>query len=144
MTQHHGKIPQHRIVDEALPFTFKCVEFDMGNVLFIRVSAQTYSETAMRKAWPGLCRLALPGDEYSVAPAAREKGVLDLVTALTEGVHFSVFPKEVLPILAPHARELEQLQGQLETALGDHDVPQAKQQANAIERALDKAENALP
>ena len=117
----------------------------MGNVLFIRVSAQTYSENAMRKAWPRLCHIVFP-DDGPMKPGdfGREKTVLDLITSLAEGVRFSLFSKEVLPLLETPSLLLEDLARQLESALGDHDVPRAKQLTNAIELALEKAEDALP
>ena len=114
----------------------------MGNILFIRVSAVTYDEASMRKAWPGLYALCFSEDN-DWAFGAGEKTVMDLITALDNGVRYSDMDKVHVEVLQHHAPGLMELKNKLDMALANHDVPSAKELANAIENALGDAEKAL-
>lgn len=50
----------------------------MGKLLQIRVSAWTYREEDVVRAWPALAALAWPRPQYP----GEKRGVLELVTAL--------------------------------------------------------------
>ena len=114
----------------------------MGNVLFIRVSAVTYDEAAMRKEWPGLYALCFSGDrDWGFGPG--EKNVMELIMALDTGVRYSDMAKDQVAILKNHTPGLVQLKLALDMALGDHDVPTAKKLVNDIELALTNADKAL-
>ena len=114
----------------------------MGNVLFVRVSAVTYDEASMRKAWPGLYSLCFSEDNDRFF-ASGEKTVMDLVTALDNGVRYSDMPKVHVEVLQSHTPGLVQLKNALDKALSDHNVQKAKDLCNAIENALADAEKAL-
>ena len=53
----------------------------MGKLLQIRVSAWTYREEDVVRAWPALTALAWPRPQYP----DEKRGVLELVTALENG-----------------------------------------------------------
>ena len=55
----------------------------MGKVLQIRVSAVTWNEGLVEEYWPSLVRLA-----GSVPVKSEERGVLELVRRLDEGLRF--------------------------------------------------------
>ena len=54
----------------------------MGKLLQIRVSAWTYREEDVVRAWPALTALAWPRPQYP----DEKRGVLELVTALENGL----------------------------------------------------------
>lgn len=61
----------------------------MGKLLQIRVSAWTYREEDVVRAWPALTALAWPRPQYP----DEKRGVLELVTALENGLSFEDWPK---------------------------------------------------
>ena len=63
----------------------------MGNLLQIRVSAWTYREEDVVRAWPALTALAWPRPQYP----DEKRGVLELVTALENGLSFEDWPQAV-------------------------------------------------
>lgn len=125
----------------------------MGRNLFIRVSAVTYDEKAVPKAWPTLYAAVWPdpGMAGAGSPArlarnlvpASERGVLELVDAFVEYIHFGDLPKEKRDTLKEAAAMLEKLRGQMGEALGNRDVPTASGLTNAIEDALDQTERLM-
>ena len=60
----------------------------MGKLLQIRVSAWTYREEDVVRAWPALTALAWPRPQYP----DEKRGVLELVTALENGLSFEDWP----------------------------------------------------
>ena len=122
----------------------------MGRILFIRVSAATFDEKDVLKAWPMLYAAVWPdpGVEGADTPAkvvrkflpAPGRGVLELVDALGDFDRFSDMPKEWRTALQPPAERLEELRARLDEALGDRDVQKAQTLTGAIEDALDEAE----
>lgn len=63
----------------------------MGKLLQIRVSAWTYREEDVVRAWPALTALAWPRPQYP----DEKRGVLELVTALENGLSFEDWPQAV-------------------------------------------------
>ena len=61
----------------------------MGKLLQIRVSAWTYREEDVVRAWPALTALAWPRPQYP----DEKRGVLELVTALENGLSFEDWPQ---------------------------------------------------
>ncbi len=122
-----------------------------SRILFIRVSAETYDEKDLPKAWPKLCALAWPDTETgasskkllpALTPDAK-RGVLQLVDALVEHIRFGLMPESMRKALQESAASLESLRADLDEALGDRDVPKASGLAGRIEDALDAAEQFL-
>ena len=123
----------------------------MGRILFIRVSADSYDEEAVPRAWPRLCALAWPNEGDRFAPQARqeeagksprrERGVLALVDTLVEQARFADAGEPALP--EKMAQRLEHLRERLDAALGDRDVPTAHGLTNELEDALDDAEKMI-
>jgi hypothetical protein len=121
----------------------------MGRNLFIRVSAETYDEKEVIRAWPVLYALVWP-DEESGSPGkmvrnllpAAQPGVLQLVDAFVEYVHFGNMSEVAHGALIQAAKTLEEKRAELDEALGNRNVQVASGLAAAIEDALDKAENA--
>ena len=93
----------------------------MGKLLQIRVSAWTYREEDVVRAWPALTALAWPRPQYP----DEKRGVLELVTALENGLSFEDWPQAVAEGLregigraAAVKKDLEEALFQLGTAQG--------------------------
>jgi hypothetical protein len=126
----------------------------MGRVLFIRVSVATFDEKDLLKAWPLLCACVWPDSETAGAvasgrkkacapPALSPRGALELVNGLMDSIRFGDMPKEWTELLRAPSQRLEDLQEQLDEALGDRDVRKAQQLIDSIEHTLDEAEKAM-
>lgn len=125
----------------------------MGRILFIRVSAVTYREEEVIRAWPLLCATVWPDPEIDDAdsPAkivrklvpAPERGALELVDRLTDMVQFGELQPEWKTALQVPAATLASLREQLDEALGDRKVAEAQTLTGRIEGALDEAEALL-
>jgi hypothetical protein len=107
----------------------------VGRNLFIRVSAETYDEKEVFRAWPTVYAMIWPDAEE------KNKGVLQLVDAFVEYIHFGNMADAARNALAELARMLERLRAELDEALSNRDVQMASGLTTAIEDALDKAEN---
>lgn len=124
----------------------------MGRILFIRVSAETYDEKDVLRAWPRLYASVWPdsGVDGSDAPKKilraltpdPKRGALQLADAVMEHVRFGALPEAGRKVLQESADTLERLRAVLDEALGDRDVQKASGLLNAIEDALDAAEMA--
>ena len=125
----------------------------MGRILFIRVSAVTFDEKDVIKAWPMLCAMVWPDPELdginstrkivrALAPAPGH-GVLELVDALTDIVRFGDMPEIWKTALQGPAQQLAELRERMDEALGNRDVPKAHTLTEAIEDALNEAEKAM-
>ncbi len=118
----------------------------MARNLFIRVSAVTYDEVAVRKTWPKLCALVWPDDAPGAssvlggAPGTPARGVLELAAAFEDYAGFADMDKAKRAALEPFAQKLSALRAMLEAALGDRAVQRAHDLTNAIEDCLDDAE----
>ena len=125
----------------------------MGRILFIRVSAETYDEKDVIKAWPTLYAMVWPdvGLDGSGTPGKITRGLmpdslrgaLQLADAFVEHVHFENMPATVRTALGEPAKILERLRWDLDEALGNRDVWLASKLITAIEDALDDAEKTV-
>ena len=107
----------------------------MGKILQIRVSAWTYDEAEVEKVWPRLAELA-----FSVPLKHERRGVLEMVTALDDGLRFMNWPSSLKDSLAPGLARVVATKDQLEGALADWDPRRAEKLSNALEDALDAVE----
>lgn len=125
----------------------------MAQNLFIRVSAETYDDNAVPRAWPLLFAASWP-DPYvdsKDSPAALAKqlsagpgrGVLQLVDAFSDFAHYGDITEAERKVLEPAADKATDLKRELEDALGDRDVHRAFALCGSIEKALDEAEKIL-
>ena len=124
----------------------------MGRNLFIRVSAETYDEKEVIRAWPTVCAMVWlnmeDGDLGSPGKIIRDllpnpkPGVLQLVDAFVDYVHLGNTTDAARSVLTEAAKTLERLRAELDAALGNRDVRAASGLATAIEAALDQAEDA--
>ena len=125
----------------------------MARILFIRVSAVTFDEKDVIKAWPMLCATVWPDPELEgidstakivrkMAPVAGH-GVLELVDALADVVRFGDMPENWKTALQGSAQQLADLRARMDEALGNRDVPKAHALTEAIENALDEAEDVM-
>jgi hypothetical protein len=108
----------------------------MGKVLQIRVSAWTYDEAEVEAAWPRLAELA-----FSVPLKREKRGVLEMVTALDDGLRFMDWPAPLKESLAPGMERVAAIKDQLDGALADWDPRRADKLSNALEDALDAVES---
>jgi len=122
----------------------------MGRILFIRVSAETYDDKEVLRAWPKLYAMVWPDawTDSSDSPAKitrdllpdARRGALQLIDAFVEHVHFGNMPAAARKALGGSAEILERLRADLNEALGNRDAQAASRLTNAIEDALDDAE----
>jgi len=107
----------------------------VGKILQIRVSAWTYDEAEIEEAWPRLAELAL-----SVPIKHHRCGVLEMVTALDDGLRFMDWPASLKDSIAPGLQRVITIKEQLEGALADWDPRRANKLSDELEEALDAVE----
>lgn len=110
----------------------------MGKVLQIRVIAVTWNEDLIEEYWPRVAKLA-----FSVPIKLANRGVLEMVRALEEGLEFAKWPEARKNALGPGIRKCAQIRADLEKALADWKPEQANQLSNQLEDALDELERAF-
>jgi hypothetical protein len=107
----------------------------MGKILQIRVSAWTYNEAEVEEAWPRLAELA-----FSVPLKHHKRGLLEMVTALDDGLRFMDWPASLKDSIAPGLKRVVAIKDQLEGALADWDPRRADSLSNELEDTLDAVE----
>ncbi len=132
----------------------------MGRILAIRLSAVTYDEAEVFRAWPSLCALAWPGvgemrgGEWKpaavsaalAAPVAAQparRGVVELARALAEEAALGDWPDARKKALENDLNALEKQLGALEKALGDWQPQAAHAASTALEDILDGIERLI-
>jgi hypothetical protein len=108
----------------------------MGRLLQVRVSAWTYSEDEVRKAWPSLWKLAW--QDSSVIP---KKGVMELADAVFDAVRAGLIPDAQAKALRKDAEKADKLRLAVEKALGDWQPGEADKLTYALEDTLDALED---
>ena len=107
----------------------------MGKILQIRVSAWTYDEAEVEEAWPRLAELA-----FSVPIKRARRGVLEMVSALDDGLRFMDWPAALTTSISPGLTRAVAIKDQLEGALADWDPRRANRLSHELEEALDAVE----
>jgi len=108
----------------------------MGRILQIRVSATTFDEKAVEKAWPVLNKLVWEKGEF-MNPS---RGVMELAHAAFTAVDAGLLPSQQAGALEKDARRAEEIRRSLEQALGDWDAKMADRLAYELEDVLDELE----
>ena len=104
----------------------------MGKLLQIRVSAWTYREEDVVRAWPALAALAWPRPQYP----GEKRGVLELVTALENGLSFEGWPKAVADGLRGGIGRAAAVKKELEEALFQWEPRKANGLSETLEEEL--------
>ena len=104
----------------------------MGKILQIRVSAWTYREEDVIGTWPYLSRRAWPQPNG----LHEKRGVLELVTALENGIAFEEWPVEAAAALKDGIAQVATIKKQLEDALADWKPVEANKYSEHLEDAL--------
>ena len=104
----------------------------MGKLLQIRVSAWTYSEEDVIRAWPALTALAWPRPQFP----GEQRGVLELVTALENGLAFEDWPKAVAADLREGIGRAAAVKKDLEKALFQWEPRKANGLSETLEEEL--------
>lgn len=112
----------------------------MGKLLQIRVSAWTYDEDEVKANWKNLFALAWP---YSSSPGGK-CGVLELVTALENGMALGGWPGLVEERLKGGIEQAGELKRRLEQALADWDPRLANRLSDDLEDVLFHLEEQAP
>lgn len=112
----------------------------MGKLLQIRVSAWTYREEDVARAWPGLTALAWPRPQRP----DEKRGVLELVTALEDGLSFEDWPEDVVRTLAGGIRHVVELKTALEDALSRWQPREANTLSDTLEEELGRLDEQAP
>lgn len=108
----------------------------MGKILQIRVSAWTYREEDVFETWPDLSELAWPRPPYP----GEKRGVLELVTALENGLAFENWPKSRVSGLKDGIAQVVNVKARLEDALANWEPREANFLSDQLEDALDRLE----
>ena len=108
----------------------------MGRFLQVRVSAVTYSEDEVEKAYNRLWKLAW--QEPNIIP---EKGVPELAQAIFDGVRSGLIAADKADKLRAKAEEAEDLRLQLVDALNARDPKKADTLTYALEDSLEALED---
>jgi len=113
----------------------------MGQVLQIRLIAQTYRVEDVEARWPGLFALAfgptspLPYDQ---------RGVLPLAENIRQVIEFATLGKALSEKLAPGLAPVAAAQERLDAALADWKPGEANKASTDLEDALDALEKLAP
>lgn len=112
----------------------------MGKVLQVRVSAFTYRDEDVVRAWPYLTELVWP--EGAVGPEGG--GVIQLVAMLDGAWNFAGWKEEMRDSLGPDIAELVRIAKRLENALADWNPREANTLTDDLETVLHKLERKVP
>ncbi len=108
----------------------------MGELLQIRVMAQTYKPESVERRWPALSKLAWP----MPSPAWPHKGVMELPEALFEQLSLGEWPKDRQEALRGHISKALDIRSKLNAALADRKPQEADRLSYELEDALDGLE----
>ncbi len=112
----------------------------MGKFLQIRVSAWTYREEDILRAWPGLSALAWPRPQRP----DEKRGVLELVDALKNGLSFEDWPDDTANTLQDGIARVVGLKAELEEALFQWEPRKANDLSDTLEEELAKLNELAP
>ncbi|HBW16674.1 MAG TPA: hypothetical protein DEF41_11225 [Desulfovibrio sp.] len=112
----------------------------MGRYLQIRVSASTFREEEVLRAWPRLTALVWP--DGPVGPEGG--GVLQLVAALDDACNFAGWNDTLRKALGQGIERAAVLKANLEEALGEWNAREANRLSDELEAALDELERLAP
>ena len=108
----------------------------MGRTLQIRVSAWTFDPAEVEKRWPRLVALGFSPPVL----IKQERGVLELVDNLVDRQDMGVLPEPAGKVLAEPIARAGAARERLTAALAEWNARAANTETDAIEEALDEAE----
>lgn len=108
----------------------------MGRTLQIRVSAWTFDPAEVEKRWPRLVALGFSPPVL----LKQERGVLELVDNLVDRQDMGVLPEPAGKVLAEPIARAGAARERLTAALAEWNARAANTETDAIEEALDEAE----
>lgn len=114
----------------------------MGKYLQIRVSAWTYNEDDVAKAWPQLTKLVWESSASWTGPDQKH-GVMELAAILPEARRFGTWSAELVQTLTAGIDEVTALHQALEKALADWKPSEANGISDRLEDALTALEHKL-
>lgn len=115
----------------------------MGKVLNIRVWAQTYRIEDVAKTWPRLNALVWP-EEARTEREFKERGVLELVRGLEDGVRFEDWPEDKKAPIRERIDNIVAIRDRLDHALGEWQPAKANTASDELEAALGELEAVVP
>lgn len=115
----------------------------MGRILQIRVTAWTYDEDEVNRAWPRLTALVWAERDRWV-PAGARHGVLELAKALPDAARFGHWPESTRQALRDGIDKAYGLSIRLEAALADWQPSLANRLSDELEDALTSLEERVP
>lgn len=115
----------------------------MGRILQIRVTAWTYDEDEVSRAWPRLTALVW-AERDRWAPAGAGHGVLELAKALPDAARFGHWPESARLALRDGIDKAYGLSARLEAALADWQPSLANRLSDELEDALTRLEERAP
>ncbi|MCH5276494.1 MAG: hypothetical protein J1E80_01530 [Desulfovibrionaceae bacterium] len=115
----------------------------MGKILQIRVTAWTYDEDEVNRAWPRLTSLVW-ARRAAWAPAGAGHGVLELARALPDAARFGDWPESTRQAIRDGMDTAYRLSVRLEEALADWQPSLANRLSDELEDALTSLEERMP
>ncbi len=109
----------------------------MGRLLQIRVSAWTFSEDDVKKAYPSLWRLIWE----DCADAVRKKGVMELALGIFDAVRAGLVDDKVVEALKDKVEEVDRVRLAIEKALNARDPQEADKLSYELEDRLEALED---
>lgn len=107
----------------------------MGRILQIRVTSWTWDEDLVVKAWPRLAELA-----FSVPLKHEKHGVMEMVTALGDGLAFMKWPAARVAALGDGIQKAVDIKRRIEGALENWNPREANALSDELEILLDTLE----
>lgn len=109
----------------------------MGRFLQVRVSAWTYSEDEVEKAWPSLWKLIWEESGHAIP----KKGVMELARDTYDAVRAGLIDSAAADALKDKADEADQLYHAIEKALAAREPKEADRLSYELEDCLDALED---
>jgi len=109
----------------------------MGKVLQIRVSAWTFSEDEVEKAWPNLWKLIWDECGHAIP----KKGVMELAADTFDAVRAGLIDSAPAEAMKDEAEEVDKIRLALERALAARDPKGADKLSYDLEDCLDRLED---
>ena len=114
----------------------------MGKILQIRVSAWTYDEDEVCRAWPLLSAFVWEQlDKWG--PQGMKRGVTELAEYLPDALRFGTLEPACRACVMEHAKDVTAALESMCQALAGWDPREANRQSERLESALSQAEQAL-
>ncbi|XPV74990.1 MAG: hypothetical protein ACNI27_10140 [Desulfovibrio sp.] len=112
----------------------------MGKILQVRVTASTFDDRDVERAWPKLHELGFGYESAGTPLDSRSKGVLQLVEALEDRLSISMLPENIIEIASDSILKADELRKGIQDALAEWDARTADKLTYELEDLMDDLE----